>query len=497
MSAAPPEASAYERLAYPGYAYPATHPGRLEAIARLFGLKSPDAARSRILELGCGDGGNLLSLAQALPAASMVGIDGSASAVGRGRELARAAGLANVELRCASIETLPDSAEPAGSFDYILCHGVYSWVPPRVRVALLTAVRRLLAPTGIAYVSYNAYPGSYLRDMASDILAYHVREIPDPEDKLAAAQELMRTIVAIEERSPYARVLRDQMERMLRYSDALLFHDDLAEVATPFYFHEFIEHAAQHRLQFLSEAELFESRMRDVPDSAAQLMATLPADALIREQYLDFFKNRMFRQTLLCHDALELGRELDDRRIEPLAISSPVRPQAQQSVGDETFMTPEGFSVTTSEPPIRAALQALADAWPGSLGFPGLASRALEAAGPGVSSAAVAARLREVLLQAHLARIVLLQSSPSPAAARVSERPRASPLARAQCVAGAPLVSSLLHGNVRLEGELERALFGLLDGDRDRAELARALGAPPERVAEALQRMASLGLLAA
>ena len=102
-----------------------------------------------------------------------------------------------------------------------------------------------------------------------------------------------------------------------------------------------------------------------------------------------------------------------------------------------------------------------------------------------------------MLLQAHLARIVLLQSSPSPAAARVSERPRASPLARAQCGAGAPLVSSLLHGNVRLEGELERALLELLDGDRDRAELARALGAAPERVAEAVQRMASLGLLAA
>jgi SAM-dependent methyltransferase len=289
ISAAPAEASAYERLAYPGYAYPATHPARLEAIARLFGLKSPDAARSRVLELGCGDGGNLLSLAQALPAASMVGIDASASAVERGRELARAAALTNVELRCIGIETLPDGAQPAGSFDYILCHGVYSWVPPQVRVALLAAVRRLLAPTGVAYVSYNAYPGSYLRDMASDILAYHVHESRDPEDKLAAAQELMRTIVAIEQPSPYARVLRDQMERTLRHSDALLFHDDLAEVSTPFYFYEFIEHAAQHRLQFLSEAELFESQMRDVPDSAVQLMATLPADALVREQYLDFF----------------------------------------------------------------------------------------------------------------------------------------------------------------------------------------------------------------
>ncbi len=112
----------------------------------------------------------------------------------------------------------------------------------------------------------------------------------------------MQTIVAIEEPFPYAQVLRQHMERMLSYSDALLFHDDLAEISTPFYFHEFVEHAAHHKLAFLAEADLFESQMRDVPDSAGRLMAGLPDDVVVREQYLDFFKNRMFRQTLLCHD---------------------------------------------------------------------------------------------------------------------------------------------------------------------------------------------------
>ncbi len=518
----PPRAQgdAYERLAYPGYSYPATHPARLEALARLFGLRPRPAARGRVLELGCGDGGNLLSLAQALPEASLVGVDAAASAVARGNELARAAGLDNVELRCLDIEALPESGELEGSFDYILSHGVYSWIPPRVRVALLASVRLYLEPMGVAYVSYNAYPGSYLRDMARDILGYHVREIEDPERKLAAAQELMQTIVAIEEPSPYARMLREHMERMLRYSDALLFHDDLAEISTPFYFHEFIEHAAHHKLSFLAEADLFESQMREVPDSAGRLMAELPEDVIVREQYMDFFKNRMFRQTLLCHDGAPVNRTLDESAVERLWVSSRARPQEGGSDLDEdgrasgeatpmrrdatptvapdaeTFVTPEGFTMSTSEPLVIAAMRALGEAWPGSLAFSTLLATASTAAGPVVSRELVAARLCSVLLQAHLARIVALQGCPPPLVNHVGERPTVSPLARAQCAAGLPAVSSLLHGNVRLEDDLESKLLPLLDGSHELSELARALAAPAEDVAGALARLASVGLLA-
>jgi SAM-dependent methyltransferase len=270
------------------------------------------------LELGCGDGGNVLSIAQTLPGAQVLGVDASQGAIERGTQLARAAGLANVELRCATFEQLgdvvgespgnesgyPPGNEPGDSlrkgpavpianepaeFDYIVAHGVYSWVSPQARGALLDCVKRCLAPEGIAFVSYNAYPGSYLRDMARDMLRYHVQGVSNPGDRLARAQELMRTIVEIEQPSPFARVLREQMERMLGYSDALLFHDDLAEVSTPFYFHEFIEHARARGLQFLSEADLFESQMRDVPESAGRLMASLQPDVVVSEQYMDFF----------------------------------------------------------------------------------------------------------------------------------------------------------------------------------------------------------------
>jgi SAM-dependent methyltransferase len=520
VKGAPSQGEAYERLAYPGYAYPATHPARLEAIARLFGLRPKPAAQGSVLELGCGDGGNLLSLAQALPRASFVGVDAAASAVERGNEMARAAGLQNVELRCADIEALPESKELEGGFDYILSHGVYSWILPRVRVALLAGIRRYLEPMGVAYVSYNAYPGSYLRDMARDILGYHVREEGDPEQKLAAAQELMRMIVEIEEPSPYAQVLRQHMERMLSYSDALLFHDDLAEISTPFYFHEFMEHANHHRLAFLSEADLFESQMREVPESAGRLMASLD-DVLVREQYLDFFKNRMFRQTLLCHEQAPIVRALEEGAIERFWISSRARlKEGELDVGEEarssaqntlerrdatagtgegadTFVTVEGFSMTTTEPLVIAAMGALGEAWPESLEFAALLEHASEVVGADVPRELVAARLCEVLLQAYLARIVTLEGCGPPLVKQAGERPIASPLARAQLAGGLPAVSSLLHGNVRLEDELEPRLLALLDGTRTLEELAGELGAPLAEVQGALVRLASVGLLLA
>jgi methyltransferase-like protein len=461
-----------------------------------------------VLELGCGEGVNTLSLAQALPGSSFVGIDAAASAVERGGELVRAAGLRNVELRCEDIESLP---EELGSFDYVIAHGVYSWIPPRARGALLECCQQRLNEAGIAYVSYNAYPGSYLRDMTRDMLLYHLRDVEDPEARLAGAHELMRTIVEIETPSPYAQALREQIERMLRYSDALLFHDDLAEISTPFYFHEFVEHAERHGLRFLAEADLSDSQMRDVPESAGRLMAALPDDAVVREQYLDFFRNRMFRQTLLCHAEAPVHRELDVDELERFAISSTAQPQEveeeqrgkQGQEEGETFLTPEGFSITTSERLVAAAMRALSQAWPAALEFPALLAVAREAAGTEVPEELVAERLRSVLLQAHLARIVGLQSCAPSLVPHPSERPLASALARAQHAAGRPAVSSLLHANVQLLGELEPQLLGLLDGTRDREALLDGLTASTElapnaaELEETLQRFAVVGLLCA
>jgi SAM-dependent methyltransferase len=441
-----------------------------------------------VLELGCGDGANTLAIAQTLPHARVIGIDAAAAAIERGREIARVAGLENAELRVGDLADLR-RVEALAPVDYIIAHGVYSWIPPRLRSALLECCCRCLAPHGVAFVSYNAYPGSYLRDMARDILEFHLRGVSAPAERVARARQLMETIATAESPSPYARVLREHLQRMLTASDALLYHDDLAPVSTPFYFHEFMEHAAEHGLQFLSEAELSDSQMRDVPERVGELIASLPADVIVREQYLDFLNNRMFRQTLLVHQSAPVQRAIDDRTLSDLLIASAAQAENGQ------FVTPHGVSMTTSDPLVAAAMHELAAYWPAAIPFKELAARAGRRLGLVPLPAQHENHLRALLLDAYLARLIELFSCALPVVARPGPRPTATSLARAQAAAGFTVLSTLASGNCILDQEAEARFLPLLDGTRDRKTLARELGVSPDTLQQALLALARHGLL--
>jgi SAM-dependent methyltransferase len=477
----------YEQVAYPGYVYPRTHPARLEVIARLFGVDAPAARTARVLEIGCGDGGNALAIAQTLPQASVLGFDLTPGPLHSGRALAAEAGLANLELRVADL--LDDEQMAAiGQADYVVAHGIYSWIPPAAREALLRLCGRCLSPAGVAFVSFNAYPGSYLRDMARDILAYHLRDTSGAARRLAAAHELMETIVAVESPDPFARVLREHLQRMLDNGDALLYHDDLAEISTPFYLHEFIDHASAHGLQFMSEAELSDSQLYDVPAAVAELIEALPDDVVVREQYLDFFRNRMFRQTLLVRSELTLTRTIDDTPLERMAIAC----DAQRE--DGAFATAGGARITVSHAFAAAAMEELCDAWPASLSFAALTRRAAARLGHATPEPDSVAALCELLLHAYVVQGVRLLGCPLPAG-RPGARPAASPLARAQAVRGEPIVSTLLPGNHRLADDTERQLLIALDGRRSVSALARELARDEASLREALDGLADAGLL--
>ncbi len=194
---------------------------------------------------------------------------------------------------------------------------------------------------------------------------------------------------------------------------------------------------------------------------------------------------------------------MDDAQLERFAISSAARAQVDgegsaSGQDGETFLTPEGFSLTTSEPLVVAAMRALAQAWPAAVEFSTLAAVAREAAGRESPAQLVVERLRTVLLQAYLARIVQLQACAPPLVAQAGERPLASGLARAQQAAGRTVVSSLLHVNVQLQGDVEPRLLGLLGGELDREALRCELaGTTHEQVEDALASLAASGLLSA
>jgi methyltransferase-like protein/cyclopropane fatty-acyl-phospholipid synthase-like methyltransferase len=496
--------TAYDAVAYPGYAYAQTHPDRLATQAALLGLHPAPVDRCRVLEIGCGDGGNLIPMALGLPGAELVGIDLAERPVARGTALARELGLANVTLRALDVRELPADLGP---FDYVIAHGIYSWIPPEPRDALLAACGALLAPHGVAYVSYNAYPGSYLRDMARDVMLFHVRHLDDPATRVEQARALMQLVVDAQADTPYARVLREHMERLLAHREWALFHDDLAAVNTPVYFHEFVEHAARHGLRFLAEAELAESRLPELPEHVAAALEQLPDDVVLREQYMDFVRNRMFRQTLLCREDVEPRWTIGPEALASLWIASPVRPA--ESDGElVTYHGPRGSAIDTADPLLQRTLTILGRFWPQAVAFEDLVERARRASPPPRPLAADRTRLGEVLLRAAGASLVELHTHPPRVARRPGERPEASPLARLQAGRGDAVVTSLRHRSVRIEDPLAAFLLTRLDGTRDRAALltevlafadeAEDVAAPDELPApldRALDRLAELALL--
>ena len=158
-----------DHISYQSYAFPQSAPPRVAGLAQLFGLTPPPVATARVLELGCASGGNLLPIAARFPDARVVGVDFSPRHVEEARQRIAKLNLVNAEIRLGDIATL-DLADEA--FDYIICHGVYSWVPPSAREAILRIAGRQLTTNGVAYVSYNVYPGWHLRSIIRDLMLF-------------------------------------------------------------------------------------------------------------------------------------------------------------------------------------------------------------------------------------------------------------------------------------------------------------------------------------
>src|SRR5512141_894057 len=154
------EATSYDAVSYPGLPFSQTHPDRRATIAALYDFPAAPPERCRVRELGCGDGGHLIPMAYLLPESTFLGLDAAGSAVAQGREQISALGLTNVSL--SHVDLL--DASNLGTFDYVIAHGLYSWVPPAVQERVLAITSEVLAPNGIAYVSYNAHPGGHVRN---------------------------------------------------------------------------------------------------------------------------------------------------------------------------------------------------------------------------------------------------------------------------------------------------------------------------------------------
>jgi SAM-dependent methyltransferase/methyltransferase-like protein len=465
--------TAYDEVRYTGRAYADTHPERLATMATLLGAKPAAVERCRVLEIACGDGANLIPMAYALPGSEFVGFDIAAQPIEAGRRLAARVGLANLSLSTLDLAQFPADA---GAFDYIIAHGLYSWIPPAVREQLLALIRRHLAPRGVAFVSYNVYPGCYVRRMVWEMLRFHTEPLAEPGQRIAEAQALARLIA--EGRTAddaYTALMREELKRLTSRDAGFVFHDDLAEVNDPCYFHEFVTHAESHRLQFLCEAELVATAYTGLTPQVRTVLNGL--EPLAREQYLDFAKCRRFRQTLLCHEAVAIERGVGPEQMAGFRFLSRRRGLAGEAAAVEPPSSEELIP--------RAILDALDDAQPQALSVDDLAARI-----PGSDRA----QLSRLCLAGAQAGAIQLHTRVPELSTTLGASPMASAVARAQLEHGQS-VTNLRHFTVDLDDELARRTLPLLDGTRDIAALAAALGEPRETIDARLRHFARLALI--
>lgn len=474
---------AYDQVLYPGFPLPQTHPDRLATIAGVLGMTAAPPDGCRVLELGCGDGGNLIPMALGLPHSQFTGIDLAEQAVARGQAMIQALGLGNILLRQMDLTQV---GADLGKFDYILAHGVYSWVPAEVRDALLRISRVNLAPHGVAYISYNAYPGFHRREMFREMMLHDMRYVQDPALRYQQAVQLVEILAKGKLDSELSRILfEEELQHLSETAPWVVYHDDLAGTNRAFYFHEVVTDARRHQLQYLAEADFFEMQTETYPEPVREALERFAGtDIVAKEQYLDFIKGRRFRQTLLCREEVVLHRSPRPDRIMELYVASEARPASAQpdlreGVAEE-FRGPRGALLQTDSAVAKAALCRLVKAWPQSIHFSHL------------SAGDDAARLAEILFQGYRVGLLELHTLLPQFASRAGEHPVASPLARLQVQHGA-VVTTLRHTLIELDDAIDRSLLLLLDGTRNREALMAELR--DEEIEMRLSRLAREALL--
>lgn len=294
----------YSELGYKSMPFPYTTPATLEAYAALVGVSAPNPKTARVLELGATYGGNIISQALFNPDATFVGIELSQEQVEKGNEVIANAGLTNVSLIQSDIASI---GSEIGTFDYIIAHGVYSWVDDGVKDALLRLIDEHLAEDGIAYISYNTYPGWHTMEEVRQLMMFSNRDKAQFNHKekvlhgktigSIVGSQILKYDNLKERNSKFLGALRSVMQKDEYYVG----HDHLEPNNDPVYFYQFNDHLGAHNLAYLCDADLTLSMVRSFDADIADTLDKLALnDHVAQEQYLDFILDTTFRKSIIC-----------------------------------------------------------------------------------------------------------------------------------------------------------------------------------------------------
>ena len=455
----------YDETPYRSAPLKRSHPARLAANARFLGLEAPAVAHARILEIGCASGGHLIPLAASFPEARFLGVDLSPVQIADGQARIDRLGLENIALAARSLTELGPAD---GQFDYIICHGVYSWIPDALRDDLLRICKALLSPTGVAMISYNVLPGWRLFQIARDCMQLHAGAEETHAARSAQTRRMFELLASFSsEKYSYGQFWRKEAKKMTVGDDAYLAHEIFEDSNAPCTFRDFTARAGRHGLAYLSETWLAANVAETVAFEATAIIDELSGDdPYAREQYVDIFSGRSFRESLLVHAerSPSVDRSLSSARIEDLHLIAPMNLAVTTAEGrpGEWTIADGGGGIVSNDFDVVAAIHRLIERRPSSSRLEDIAPA--NATSPELR-AAVAATLAEMLKFGHLQ----ISTEAVACAKSLSTRPKAWSLA-ASDARDSDFTATLRHAAFQM-APLQRFLLLLLDGTRTRDDL--------------------------
>lgn len=347
MSAQKAESTSYDEVPYDATGFSYTTPVHFYSIGRLFGLKPADPAKARVLDLGCAFGTNIMGPASLYPEAKFVGVDLSKKQIEVGQKQIKDLGLKNIEIKAMSILDIDKSF---GEFDYIICHGVFSWVPKEVQDKILQISKENLSENGVMQISYNTLPGWNIARTFREMMTFHAGLFTDTKDKIFQARSLLDFVKdSLEDsNSPYSDLLKIHADHIAECKDNYVLHEYLEQGNSEFYFSDFMSKASDHGLQYLADSILPSMYMDNLPPKASKKLSEI-SNIIRAEQYRDFVSNRRFRNTLLCKNSQEINRNLDLSSINDAFLYMHIVHQTPlEEVDFENFKEPVDFVINNN-----------------------------------------------------------------------------------------------------------------------------------------------------
>lgn len=443
-----------ERQPYNSKPFYYTHISHLEVVGLLHGLSPKASNNARVLELGCSDGGNLIPMSYEFPKSEFVGLDIDSVQIKKGQKIISDLNFQNLKLIDQDLSTY--TTKEKQKFDYIIVHGLYSWVPPKVRDAILKLSADLLQENGLVYVSYNCALGSYYRDLIGDYVFYLTKSAKTLEDKVKIGRNALIKVSKILSASKDVKhiALANEINGLLSQPDWYLQHDLFAEDYKSFSLKEFTAEVTKAGLTYICDAQPDLMSTKHISDVLFKDINLADLTKIDKEHMLDHLKLISFRRSILMKRQVRDVSEFNEQAIEKMHFWACIKAESAKpdllSNAPETFHTPSGRKLTFNNPIQKNAMVLLSERYPNAISFDELHRLVIKLTENTANDKRI---LLESILAGFVADIIRLMPRKESYTSIVSEKPVASVLARYQISSGSFFVSSLRHEQEQLSNE--------------------------------------------